>query len=189
MFKVGDRVRNVTDGDSYFTKGGVYEVLRDGEGGVFCLRDNEGDFRTRREHHYHLLFGVRPPCLDMTVNDLIPLIVQWGGDRGIVANSTPLGQSRKTIEEVHELVTACAQLVMADEQCDEDGSLHAKDIRRTVVDDLEDAIGDVFVTLVMVAACAKLDIHRCVAAAYDEIKNRKGTLNSNGVWVKEGPND
>jgi hypothetical protein len=57
-----------------------------------------------------------------------------------------------------------------------------------VMDKLADAIGDIFVTLVMVAGCAKLDIHRCVAAAYDEIKNRKGSLNSNGVWVKEVSN-
>ena len=148
---------------------------------MFCLRDDEGDFRTRCEHNYHLLFGVRPPCPDTTVNDLIPLIVQWGGDRGILANSTPLGQSRKTIEEVHELVTACAQVDLLNSlpgECQE-----------KVIDDLKDAIGDVFVTLVMVAACAKLDIHRCVAAAYDEIKNRKGYLRPDGVFVKEVSND
>ena len=181
MFKVGDRVRNVTDDGSFFTKGGVYEVLRDSKGGMFCLRDDEGYFRARQDRNYHLLFGVRPHCPDTTVDELIPHIVQWGEDRGIVANSTPLGQSRKTIEEVHELVTACAQLSILNSlpgECQE-----------RVTDELQDAIGDVFVTLVMVAACAKLDIHRCVAAAYDEIKHRKGYLRPDGVFVKEVSND
>jgi hypothetical protein len=51
--------------------------------------------------------------------------------------------------------------------------------------ELADAIGDIFVTLVMVAGCAKLDINACVAGAYEEIKDRKGYLRPDGVFVKE----
>lgn len=115
----------------------------------------------------------------------VPLILQWGRDRGILDNSTPLGQSRKTVEETFELVEAAAQLVVADARCDEEGSLYASDLRREVVDRLADAIGDIFVTLVMVAGCAKLDINACVAQAYSAIKDRKGYLRPDGVFVKE----
>jgi NTP pyrophosphatase (non-canonical NTP hydrolase) len=114
------------------------------------------------------------------MEDLIEKIKQWGHDRGITNNSTPLAQSRKTIEEVHELITACAEL---------NASLHDDcvtfDERDDIETDLADAIGDVFVTLVMVAGCAGLDIQACIAQAYDEIKDRKGYLRPDGVFVKE----
>ncbi len=118
--------------------------------------------------------------LEVDVKDLIEKIMQWGHDRGIIENSTPLAQSRKTIEEVHELVTACAKV---------DGWYDGPTGLREVLDsheaELADAIGDVFVTLVMVAGCAGLDIQACIAQAYDVIKDRKGYLRPDGVFVKE----
>jgi NTP pyrophosphatase (non-canonical NTP hydrolase) len=48
-----------------------------------------------------------------------------------------------------------------------------------------DGIGDVLVCLTMVAAIEDLDLKKCFEAAYDEIKNRKGHLNNNGVWIKD----
>lgn len=182
MFKVGDLVRRKSEfytygtylvGDKVRTVSEVYEdsIGLDGDEDLWDAKRFE-------------LVGFSAP---QNIDNLIPLIVQWGEDRGIVANSTPLGQSRKTIEEVHELVTACAQLdtcqMMLPELFDQENNYATV----TMVE-LQDAIGDVFVTLVMVAACAKLDIHQCVAAAYDEIKNRKGYLRPDGVFVKEVSN-
>jgi len=111
------------------------------------------------------------------VEDLIEKIKQWGHDRGIIKNSTPLAQSRKTIEEVHELITACAE-IRVHQYVNYTYQAHAEG-------ELADAIGDVFVTLVMVAGCAGLDIHACIAQAYLEIKDRKGYLRPDGVFVKE----
>jgi hypothetical protein len=111
------------------------------------------------------------------VQSYIPLIEQWGRDRGILDNSTPLGQSRKTVEEVRELVEEASALNVLNGLPGEDTS--------AVMGRLADAIGDIFVTLVMVAGCAKLDINACVAQAYNEIKNRTGRLNSQGVWEKD----
>jgi NTP pyrophosphatase (non-canonical NTP hydrolase) len=120
----------------------------------------------------------------MNIDELADRIRQWGEDRGILDNSSPLAQSRKTIEEVYELVAACAQIeewhrlnrVLID----------AEWYRfRKIEEDLTDAIGDVFVTLIMVAECAGLDIQQCVQAAYEEIKDRKGYLRADGVFVKE----
>ena len=48
-----------------------------------------------------------------------------------------------------------------------------------------DGLGDVLVTLIVVAALEDLDLTECLASAYAEIKDRKGTLMPNGVFVKE----
>jgi len=37
----------------------------------------------------------------------------------------------------------------------------------------------------MGCACADLDLVECLKGAYDEIKHRKGYLNSDGIFVKE----
>lgn len=49
---------------------------------------------------------------------------------------------------------------------------------------IKDAIGDMYVVLTILALQLDLDIEDCVAAAYDEIKDRKGKM-INGVFVKE----
>ena len=118
------------------------------------------------------------------VQSYIPLIEQWGRDRGILDNSTPLGQSRKTVEEVRELVEEAAILHACD-TINQGPYEKDEDYRKATLDKLADAIGDIFVTLVMVAGCAKLDINACVAGAYEAIKDRTGRLNSQGVWEKD----
>lgn len=49
---------------------------------------------------------------------------------------------------------------------------------------LEDAIGDCFVVLTILAMQKGTSIERCVQLAYDEIKDRQGSM-VNGVFVKE----
>lgn len=92
------------------------------------------------------------------------LTIQWGEARGIVQNSTPYAQAKKTQEELYELFEAI-----------EDGD------RETMAD----AYGDILVTLVMGCACADLDLLTCFQGAYQEIKDRKGFLNKEGIFIKE----
>ena len=165
--------------------------------------------------------------------ELTELITQWGSDRFIVQNSTPFAQSRKTLEEVCELVEACAKQGVN------------QDAIPDYCDEIKDAIGDIYVTLVMVCACNDtpirmdldfaaigyagktpldalckwcpdlirdcveqnttvrvtarrmvcllltiaeeygLDFTDCVEQAYSAIKDRKGYLRSDGVFIKE----
>jgi hypothetical protein len=49
---------------------------------------------------------------------------------------------------------------------------------------LQDAIGDVFVTIVILSQCSGLDFTECVRHAYNEIKDRKGKL-VDGIFIKE----
>jgi hypothetical protein len=150
-----------------------------------------------------------------------------------VQNSTPFAQSKKTHEEVTELVEACTAFRSSDDD----------PVPRLT--EIKDAIGDIYVTLVMVCACNEtplrmdltfvsitsykkgvldwvckqvpdlirdcveqntsvriiarsivcglvdlckeygLDFVDCVEHAYDQIKDRKGYLRSDGVFVKE----
>jgi NTP pyrophosphatase (non-canonical NTP hydrolase) len=92
------------------------------------------------------------------------LTIQWGEARGIVQNSTPYAQAVKTREEVTELFTAIAKGDKAE---------------------MADAYGDILVTLIMGCACADLDLVECFKGAYNEIKNRKGYLNKEGIFIKE----
>jgi len=91
-------------------------------------------------------------------------VIQWGEARQIVQNSTPHAQALKTKEELDELFTAIAKGDRAE---------------------MADAYGDILVTLVMGCACADLDLVECFKGAYEEIKDRKGYLNSDGIFVKQ----
>jgi NTP pyrophosphatase (non-canonical NTP hydrolase) len=90
-------------------------------------------------------------------------VVRWGEEKGIIQNSTSAAQVTKTQEEVDELVEAIA----------------ANDKAGII-----DAIGDVMVTLTMIAAIEDVSLLTCYESAYNEIKNRKGLL-TEGIFVKE----
>ena len=100
----------------------------------------------------------------MSYRELELDVIRWGEARGIVQNSTPLAQARKTNEELMELFDA----IKSD---DREGMI--------------DAYGDILVTLIMGCAIADIDLVSCLRVAYNEIKDRKGYLNADGVFVKE----
>lgn len=100
----------------------------------------------------------------MSFADLEMKVIQWSEARKIIPNSTPEAQFIKLQEEVNELRDA----------------LFAKDKHEAI-----DAIGDC--TVVLLNICALLDVNftDCLQAAYNEIKDRKGYLNKDGIFVKE----
>ena len=100
----------------------------------------------------------------MSYADVEIKVVQWGEARGIVQNATAMSQAIKTLEETTELLAA---------------------INKKNLDETKDAIGDIVVTLIMVCAVLDLDLVQCLKGAYDEIKDRKGYLTKEGVFVKE----
>ena len=50
---------------------------------------------------------------------------------------------------------------------------------------MRDGIGDVLVTLIIVADLEGTNLLECLEHAWEEIKDRKGRLNANGVFEKE----
>lgn len=91
-------------------------------------------------------------------------VVRWGEARGIIQNSDSKTQLLKALNEMGELADAIT-----------------KRDRAAIIDGL----GDVLICLTMVAAIEDVDLKFCFASAYEEIKNRKGYLNKEGVFVKE----
>lgn len=91
-------------------------------------------------------------------------IIQWAEARKIIPNSTPDVQLLKTMSELGELADATIK----------------KD-REAIID----AVGDVMVCLVNYCALQDINLVDCMEVAYDQIKNRRGTLLPNGVFVKD----
>jgi NTP pyrophosphatase (non-canonical NTP hydrolase) len=91
-------------------------------------------------------------------------VVRWGEARQIVQHSNPRAQAIKTLEEVGELIQAIT---------DND--------REAMID----AYGDILVTLVMGCATADLDLVSCFKHAYEQIKDRTGTLGPDGIFYKD----
>lgn len=91
-------------------------------------------------------------------------VIRWGEARGIVQNSTALAQAIKTTEEVAELLKA---------------------LSKGDKDEAKDAYGDILVTMILGAAILDVDLIECLRGAYDVIKNRKGYLTKDGIFVKE----
>lgn len=100
----------------------------------------------------------------VNMSRLINDVIDWAKARQIIPNSTPMAQLMKTVSELGELADATLKK-------DTDGVI--------------DGIGDVLVTLIIYAALQGLDLPGCLAQAYETIKNRKGTLTKEGVFVKE----
>lgn len=95
------------------------------------------------------------------MNELIKQVEQWSINKGLdKAESSK--QFLKVTEEVGEVAAALA---------------------RNDKDALRDGIGDVVVTLIILAQQNGMDLEECLDCAYDEIKGRTGKM-VNGVFVK-----
>ena len=96
-------------------------------------------------------------------DELIRLISLWSMERGIINNSTPLAQFAKLVSEIGEL-----------------GDNIAK------VRDVTDDIGDCLVVLNTLAIMNDTTLEECLKVAYNDIKDRKGHMNSEGIFIKQG---
>lgn len=112
-------------------------------------------------------------------------ILRWAEARKIIPRSSPLAQSRKTNEEVGELLEAATKLAVLDKLKNHLPADVYESERATAMGEFKDAVGDVMVTLINACALADVDAIECLAEAYDEIKDRKGTLLPTGIFQKE----
>ena len=100
----------------------------------------------------------------MSYNELELKIVRWSEDRGIIQNSDAKTQLLKAFEEMGELASG----------------VNKKDMAL-----IKDGVGDVLVCLINVCAILDISVTDCLQLAYDEIKDRKGYLTKDGVFIKE----
>ena len=94
--------------------------------------------------------------------DMFELIRQWAHVRGIYDGGNSHTQYVKLMEEAGEL---------------------AQGLLKKDPAEIKDAIGDMIVVLTNLAALEGMQVEDCIESAYDEIKNRKGSM-TNGTFVK-----
>lgn len=100
----------------------------------------------------------------MSYQELELAVIRWSEARKIIPNSTPIAQWKKAMEEMDEL---------------RDGIAWEK------LDETKDAVGDVMVCLINICALLDINLVDCLKLAYEEIKDRKGYMNEEGIFVKE----
>jgi NTP pyrophosphatase (non-canonical NTP hydrolase) len=101
---------------------------------------------------------------EVSYSEIEMKVIQWSEARKIIPNSTPRAQAMKAVEEINELVDALG-----------------KDDKIEAID----AIGDTVVCLINVCALLDVDLVNCLKAAYEQIKDRRGYMNEEGIFVKE----
>lgn len=123
--------------------------------------------------------------MSWTLESLTGAIHQWGRERGIHQNGNLVSQAQKLIEEAQE--TLAAAPAFDAHKNDKTSQNFAAMLRAydEVYKPFIDGIGDTFVVLVQLCAIAGITLEDCVEAAYEEIRDRKGYLNEDGVFVKE----
>jgi len=91
-------------------------------------------------------------------------VLRWSEKRKIIPNSTALAQAKKAVEEAQELYDA---LLEGDFQKAKDG------------------VGDTGVCLINVCALMDVNYTDCLELAYEEIKDRTGTMGADGIFYKD----
>ena len=104
----------------------------------------------------------------MKYEQLQEKVIQWAKDRNIFENSNAIKQISKTQEELYETLAALREIEQGKES----------------ILDVADGIGDMLVTIILLAKMVGLNSVDCLADAYEEIKNRKGKM-VNGLFVKD----
>lgn len=95
------------------------------------------------------------------LNDLEAATIKWSADRGILKNGKIQTQILKLVSEIGEMTDNIAK-----------------------GNDIKDDIGDCLVLLTNIAHLNSTNLTECWNIAYNDIKDRKGFLNSNGAFIK-----
>lgn len=89
-------------------------------------------------------------------------VIQWAQERGLVTEENAKTQLLKSFEEMGEV----ARAVLKNEQ-----------------EELVDGLGDVLVTLIILAEIKGVKLEECLESAYNVIKHRTGKT-VNGTFIK-----
>jgi len=100
----------------------------------------------------------------MSYQELELAVIRWSEQRRIIPNSTPLAQWKKAAEELDELKEA----------------LKKDDLNEAI-----DAVGDTVVCLINICALLDVNLTDCLEAAYEQIKDRSGTMGADGIFYKD----
>lgn len=99
----------------------------------------------------------------MSFAQLETAVIQWAEARKIIPNASSSIQIIKAFSELGECGDELIQ-----------GNREAMKME----------LGDAMVSLIVFAALEDVDLCQCTEMAYQKIKNRKGTMMPNGVFIK-----
>lgn len=116
--------------------------------------------------------------MENNLEQLEQLVINWADEKGILAKATPLTQFSKTKEEVEELAHALNVKARGFKEF-----INKKGMTVNADSEIEDAIGDIVVTLIIQAKMQGLTLQQCLQSAYDVISKRSGEMR-NGKFVK-----
>jgi NTP pyrophosphatase (non-canonical NTP hydrolase) len=114
-------------------------------------------------------------------------VIKWAEDKQIFSKSTALKQLSKTQEELDETLSALKSLHEIDLDREGNRELIQSDHDQREIEALfeaKDGIGDMIVTIIILAEMLGFSSVECLETAYNVIKNRKGEM-INGLFVKE----
>lgn len=110
------------------------------------------------------------------MQELIHKVIKWAEERNLIEGSSPTRQIYKTMEEATELAVAIGAYDLE--------ASYDEPFLNDHINAVQDAIGDVTVTLIIIAEQVGISFESCLAAAYEQIKDRKGRM-QNGLFIKE----
>jgi len=102
--------------------------------------------------------------MNKTFDELIENVKLWADNKGILKPENASKQMMKVIEELGETAGAIA--------------------KNKKTEEIQDGIGDTFVTVIILAYQLGLNPTECLDRAWNEIKDRKGKT-ENGIFIKE----
>lgn len=102
--------------------------------------------------------------MNSTFDELIQNVKLWADTKGILKAENASKQMMKVIEELGEAAGAIA--------------------KNKKTEDIQDGIGDTFVTIIILAYQLGLEPRECLEHAWNEIKDRTGKTR-NGIFVKD----
>jgi NTP pyrophosphatase (non-canonical NTP hydrolase) len=114
----------------------------------------------------------------MNYEELQEKVNQWAAEKGILDKATALTQLGKTQEELDE--TRAALILLDSAQGDRNKQI----IKSEALAEIEDGIGDMMVTIIILSKLVGFDSVKCLETAYNVIKKRTGKM-ENGVFVKD----
>jgi len=106
----------------------------------------------------------------MTFEELEELTIKWAAHREIFDKSTAFKQFDKTLEEVEELAIELILFESNSPQAD--------------IDNVKSELGDVLVTLILMASFMNVSLPESLEVAYKKISKRKGKM-VNGLFQKQ----
>jgi NTP pyrophosphatase (non-canonical NTP hydrolase) len=102
--------------------------------------------------------------MNKTFDELIENVKLWADNKGILKPENASKQMMKVIEELGETAGAIA--------------------KNKKTEEIQDGIGDTFVTVIILAYQLGLNPTECLESAWNEIKDRTGKT-QNGIFVKD----